>query len=190
MQGVFTAVHRLSLIEASGGYALLWCMGFSLLWHLLLKSTDSRHVGVSSCSTWPAVVALGLKIVAHELSLTAYRIFLDQASNSSLFYWQADSLPLSHQGSLYLLLVRSKNTPPHPASPSVYLVLPTGLWAEVMMCITSGWKHWGTCLWRCDHGRGPRQEGGAERLEQPGLQKEDSSFRVTWTERWCRGTRK
>ena len=27
----------------------LWCMGFSLQWLLLLRSTDSRHVGFSSC---------------------------------------------------------------------------------------------------------------------------------------------
>ena len=36
----------LSLVAASGGYSSLWCAGFSLRWLLLLRSTDSRHVGL------------------------------------------------------------------------------------------------------------------------------------------------
>ena len=32
-------------------YSLLWCMGFSLRWLLLLRSTGSRRAGFSSCST-------------------------------------------------------------------------------------------------------------------------------------------
>ena len=38
-----------SLVVASGGYSLLWCVGFSLQWLLLLQSTGSRHMGFSSC---------------------------------------------------------------------------------------------------------------------------------------------
>ena len=63
-------MHGLSLVAASQGYSLLWCMGFSLRWLFLLQSTGSRHagfslwwllllwsmgsrhVGFSSCSTW------------------------------------------------------------------------------------------------------------------------------------------
>ena len=49
---VFVAVHRLSLVAASGGYSSLRCAGFSLRWLLLLWSMGSRHTGFSSCSTW------------------------------------------------------------------------------------------------------------------------------------------
>ena len=39
-------------------------------------------------------------VVAHRLSCSAaYGIFLDQGSKPSLWHWQADSLPPSHQGS-------------------------------------------------------------------------------------------
>ena len=49
---VFVDVLRLSLVVASGGYSSLWCTGFSMRWLLLLRSTGSRSVGFSSCSTW------------------------------------------------------------------------------------------------------------------------------------------
>ena len=49
---VFVAARGLSLVVASGGYSLLWCVGFSLQWLLLLRSTGSRCVGFSSCSSW------------------------------------------------------------------------------------------------------------------------------------------
>ena len=49
---VFIAACGLSLVVASGGYSLLWCMSFSLQWLLLLWSTGSRHMGFSSCGTW------------------------------------------------------------------------------------------------------------------------------------------
>ena len=39
---VFIAVHRLSLVAASGGCSSLPCVGFSLWWLLLLWSTGSR----------------------------------------------------------------------------------------------------------------------------------------------------
>ena len=56
---VFVAVHRLSLVAARGlslvaassGYFLLQCVGFSMLWLLLLWSTGSRCVGFSNCGT-------------------------------------------------------------------------------------------------------------------------------------------
>ena len=42
--------------SAGGGYSLLWCVGFSLQWLLLMGSTDSRRVGIASCgsSCWGA----------------------------------------------------------------------------------------------------------------------------------------
>ena len=41
------------------GYSLLWCMGFSLRWLLLLWSTGSRRVGFGSC---------GSRVLEHRLS--------------------------------------------------------------------------------------------------------------------------
>ena len=49
---VFVAAHGLSLVAPSGVYSSLQCMGFSLQWLLLLRSTGSRHTGFSSCSMW------------------------------------------------------------------------------------------------------------------------------------------
>ena len=48
---VFFAVHGLSLVAARGGYSLLRCVGFSLRWLLLLRSTGSRCAGFSSCGS-------------------------------------------------------------------------------------------------------------------------------------------
>ena len=47
---VFIALHGFSLIAASGGYSVLWCMSFSLQWLLLLQSIGANHVGFRSCS--------------------------------------------------------------------------------------------------------------------------------------------
>ena len=51
LRWVFVAAHRLSLIAASGNYSWLRCVGISLLWLLLLRSTGSRHTGFRSCGT-------------------------------------------------------------------------------------------------------------------------------------------
>ena len=48
---VFVAVHRLSLVVASGGSSSLWCMGFSLWWLLLVWSTGFGHASFSSCGS-------------------------------------------------------------------------------------------------------------------------------------------
>ena len=52
LRWVFVALRGLSLVEASGGYSLLRCTGFSMQWLLLLRSTGSRRAGFSSCGTW------------------------------------------------------------------------------------------------------------------------------------------
>ena len=52
LRWVFVAACGLSLVAASRGYSSLWCMGFSLWWLLLLRSTGSRHSGFSSCGRW------------------------------------------------------------------------------------------------------------------------------------------
>ena len=49
---VFIAARGLSLAAASGGYSLLWCVGFSMQWLLLLRSTGSRRMSFSSCGSW------------------------------------------------------------------------------------------------------------------------------------------
>jgi len=64
----------------------------------------SHSSGFSCCgaqSVWTSVVAaLGSVVVVHGLSCPmAYGIFWDQESNPCLLHWQADSLPLNHQGS-------------------------------------------------------------------------------------------
>ena len=56
---VFVAACGLSLVAENGGYSSLWCAGFSLRWLLLLRSTGSRHAGVSSC---------GSRALEHRLS--------------------------------------------------------------------------------------------------------------------------
>ena len=53
---VFVAARGLSLVTASRGYSSLQCVGFSLQWLLLLRSTGSRHTGFSSCCAWASVV--------------------------------------------------------------------------------------------------------------------------------------
>ena len=88
-----------SLVAASRGYSLFWCMGFSLQWFLLSWSIGCRHTGsvavahrLSSC-------------VSHRLNCSAAcGIFPDQGSNLCLLYWQVNSYPLSHQGNPFSFL--------------------------------------------------------------------------------------
>ena len=54
----------------------------------------------------PGPWSTGSIVVAHGLSCSmACRIFPDQGSNLRLLDWKADSLPLSHQGSSFNLLL-------------------------------------------------------------------------------------
>ena len=83
-------MRGLSLVVASGGHSSSWCVGLSLSWPLLLRSTGSRHAGSV--------------IVAHGPSCSAAcGILPDQGSNLCSLHWQADSQPLPHQGSPMLL---------------------------------------------------------------------------------------
>ena len=45
------AACGLSLVAANGGYSSLQCVGFSLLWLLLLQRTGSRCADFSSCGS-------------------------------------------------------------------------------------------------------------------------------------------
>ena len=68
------------------GPLFIRCTGLSLSRPLLLRSTVSRRAGSV--------------VVAHGLSCSAAcGIFPDQGSNPCPLHWQADSQPLSHQGS-------------------------------------------------------------------------------------------
>ena len=65
---VFVAVCGLSLVAESGGHSSLQCPGFSLRWLLLLRSTGSRHAGVSSCGTRAQQLWLvGSRVQAQQL---------------------------------------------------------------------------------------------------------------------------
>ena len=76
-----------------GDYYLLRCTAFPLQWLLLLRST-----GFSTCGSW--ALSMDSIVVAHRSSCSeAGGILLDSGSNPYLLHWQADSLPLSHQGS-------------------------------------------------------------------------------------------
>ena len=83
---VFVSVRGLSLVAASGGHSSSRCVGLSLSWPLLLRSTASRRAGSV--------------VVAHGPSCSAAcGIFPDQGSNLCPVHWQADSQSLRHQGS-------------------------------------------------------------------------------------------
>ena len=75
------------------------CTGFSLRCRLLFRSTGSRACGLTSCSSRAREHRLS-SFVAPGLSCSAAcGIFPDQGLNLCLLHWQADSFPLSHQGS-------------------------------------------------------------------------------------------
>ena len=48
---VFVAAHGLPLVAVLKGHPLLRCVGFSLRWRLLFRSTGSRCVGFRSCGS-------------------------------------------------------------------------------------------------------------------------------------------
>ena len=84
-----------SLTVASGATLQLWRAGFSLPCLLLLGSRApvAAACGPTSCFSW----VLGHRLSSY--SSAACGILPDQESNPCLLHWQADSLPLSHEGS-------------------------------------------------------------------------------------------
>ena len=75
------------------GTTLLWCAGFSLQWLLVLQNAGSRHPSFSRCSS------RALERWLSSSGAQACGIFPDQESNPFPMCWQADSYPLSYQGS-------------------------------------------------------------------------------------------
>ena len=68
------------------------CGGFS-------HGAQALGRGLSGAAT-PGPQSTGSVVVAHRLSCSAaWGIFQDQGSNLYLLHWQADSSPLSHEGS-------------------------------------------------------------------------------------------
>ena len=91
----------LSLVASNGGYSLLWALGFSLRWLLLLQGTGPVCTGFSSCSTWAPWLQLpGSRAKSQQLlhtGLVALRRV--EFSNPCPLHWQVDSYPLRRQGS-------------------------------------------------------------------------------------------
>ena len=90
---------RASLTAVNRGHSPLQWAGSSCC-----GARGSRRAGFSSCgmrAVVPGLSSAGSALVAHRVTCSAARgIFPDQASELYLScYWQADSLPLSRQGS-------------------------------------------------------------------------------------------
>ena len=88
---VFVSVRGLSPVAERGGHSSSQCAGLSLSRPLLLWSTGSRRAGSV--------------VVAHGPSRSAAcGILPDQGSNLRSLHWQADSQPLRHQGSPWIMV--------------------------------------------------------------------------------------
>ena len=89
-----------SPVVGSGGCSLAVALG--LLTAVASLVTEPRPQGVWARQFWfPGLWGTSSMVVAYRLGCpTARGIFLDQGLNPCLLHWQADSLPLSHQGSL------------------------------------------------------------------------------------------
>ena len=90
--GFFPSCSEQGLLSSCGVWASHGC--------------DFSCCGAQALGRWASVVvacrlsSTGSVVVAHGLSCPEARgIFLDQGLNLCLLYWQADSLPPSHQGS-------------------------------------------------------------------------------------------
>ena len=89
---IFIAAQGFSVVAASSDYSLLWYMGFSLGWLLLLWSIGSRHASFSSCNTQTQYL--------HHMGFSCSKacgIFPDQGLNPCSLHWQEDSHTLYHQ---------------------------------------------------------------------------------------------
>ena len=95
--GLFSSCSEQGQLCSCNAWAS-YCIGFSCCGAQgMFRLQQLGHLG-------SVVVAPGLStgsvIVAHKLSCSAAcGIFPDQGSNPCLLHWQANSLPLSHQGS-------------------------------------------------------------------------------------------
>ena len=128
-----------SLASASGATLELQCLGFSLWWLLWLWSTGSRAHGLSSCGTWAQWLWLpGFRAQAQSLWRMGLVVLRHVGSfwseiDPCLLHWQADSLPLSHQGSPSTLTLKSKcfNFPVPVLCPKFCSLTPTSRISEI-----------------------------------------------------------
>ena len=88
-----------SLVEASGSYSLIAVHG--LLIAVASVVVEHRLQGTWACSCRSLLQSPGSVAVAHRLSCSAAcgGIFSDEGSNPHPLHWQADSFPMSYQGS-------------------------------------------------------------------------------------------
>ena len=83
------------------------------LWDAWTSAAAAR--GLSSCGSW--LWSAGFIVVSYGLSCSAIcGIFPDQGSNLCLLHWQADSLPLRHEG-----CPDARACDPNHAAPLLYL---------------------------------------------------------------------
>ena len=84
--------------NCSEGYCLAAVFGFLML-GASLAMAQGLQAAWTSVAAVPGLQSTGSVVVAHGLScFTECGIFLDQGLNPRLLHWQANSLPLSHQG--------------------------------------------------------------------------------------------
>ena len=100
-----------SLVAGSVGYFLLMLPGFSSPWLLLLQSSRVPGLprmarGLSSFNSQALESRLN-SCVSWAYLLHCMWDLPRLGSNPRLLHWQADSLPLSHQGSLVIPFLRA-----------------------------------------------------------------------------------
>ena len=93
------------------GYSLAEVCGLLIV--VASPVEEHRPQGMwASAAAVPGLQSTGSVVVVHALSCpVACGIFPDQGSNLCLPHWQADSLPLSHQGSLAVGLRSEEGIP-------------------------------------------------------------------------------
>ena len=76
-----------------------------------------RAQALASVAVGPRALSAGSVVVAHGLGCSVARgIFPDQGLNLCLLHWQADSLPVSHQGNVHeFFILHAVQTSPIPA---------------------------------------------------------------------------
>ena len=88
----------ISLVVVSGAGSLVAVHGLLTAEASLLEEHGLSGKRVSAVAA-PGLQSTGSIAAVHGLSCSACGIFLAQGLNLCLLHWQADSLPLSHQGS-------------------------------------------------------------------------------------------
>ena len=103
MRFLFFIILLIYLFMAAGslllhGYSLVVVRKLLIAVASLVQSTDFRYSG--SVVVVPGLQSTGSVVMYQGLIScpVACGIFLDQGLNPCLLHWQADSLPLSHQG--------------------------------------------------------------------------------------------